>query len=160
MGVLNVSQSWENLPSYDASEWPNSDSSWPAAEPVLWKAGGAMLTSKDVLVVDDDRDVCTIIQDVLESEGCRVTVAHNGVEALKVLDQHKPDLILLDLMMPVMDGWEVLAQLQRQPLWQDIPVVVVSANLRSRRPAKPAVAALPKPFDITELTQVVERYAA
>jgi CheY-like chemotaxis protein len=54
----------------------------------------------------------------------------------------------------------VLAQLQRQPRWQGIPVVIVSANLRSRRPAEPAVAALPKPFDITELTQVVQRYAA
>ncbi len=119
-----------------------------------------MLDSKDVLVVDDDLDVCTIIQDVLESEGCQVTVAHNGVEALQVLEQHRPDLILLDLMMPVMDGWEVLARLKGQPRWQGIPVVVVSANLRSRRPSEPAVAALPKPFDITELTQVVERYAA
>ena len=119
-----------------------------------------MLDPKDVLVVDDDLDVCTIIQDVLESEGCQVTVAHNGVEALQVLEQHRPDIILLDLMMPVMDGWEVLARLKNQPRWQGIPVVVVSANLRSRRPAEPAVAALPKPFDITELTQVVERYAA
>lgn len=119
-----------------------------------------MLDSKDVLVVDDDPDVCIIIQDVLESEGCHVTVAHNGVEALQALDQHQPDLILLDLMMPIMDGWEVLAQLQGQPRWQGIPVVIVSANLRSRRPAAPAVAALPKPFDISELTQVVQRYAA
>ena len=119
-----------------------------------------MLDSKDVLVVDDDLDVCTIIQDVLESEGCQVTVAHNGVEALQVLEQHRPDLILLDLMMPVMDGWEVLARLKGQPRWQGIPVVVVSANLRSRRQSEPAVAALPKPYDITELTQVEERYAA
>lgn len=119
-----------------------------------------MLASKGVLVVDDDPDVCMIIQDVLESEGCQVTIVHNGVEALRVLEEYKPDLILLDLMMPVMDGWEVLDRLKNQPRWHGIPVVVVSANLRSRRPVAPAVAALPKPFDITELTEVVERYAA
>src|SRR4051812_16908814 len=92
---------------------------------------------KEVLVVDDDPDICMILQDVLESEGCAVLVAHNGREALGVLRDRLPDVIVLDLMMPVMDGWEFAAQLQQEPLWRDIPVVVVSADtLAARR--KPA----------------------
>ena len=91
---------------------------------------------QEVLVVDDDPDICLILQDVLEAEGCMVIVAHNGQEALRVLEQRRPDVIVLDLMMPVMDGWEFAARLQQAPRWS-IPVVVVSADtLAARR--KPA----------------------
>ena len=116
---------------------------------------------KEVLVVDDDPDICLILQDVLESEGCTVIVAHNGQEALRVLEQRRPDVIVLDLMMPVMDGWEFAARLQQEPRWSDIPVVVVSADTLAarRKPAAHVVAMIPKPFDIAQIAQTVQ-YAA
>ena len=76
-----------------------------------------------------------------------VIVAHNGQEALRVLEQRRPDVIVLDLMMPVMDGWEFAARLQQAPRWSDIPVVVVSADTLAarRKPAARVVATIPKP---------------
>ena len=124
---------------------------------------GTAPLSKDVLVVDDDKDICAILRDVLEAEGYRVTVAHNGQEALSVLRQQgEPALIVLDLMMPIMDGWEFAACLQEQPQWCTIPVVVVSADLFAarRRPTAHVVASIPKPFDIWHVAEVVQKYAA
>jgi CheY-like chemotaxis protein len=116
---------------------------------------------KEVLVVDDDQDICLILREVLEAEGCTVIVAHNGQEALRVLEQRRPDVIVLDLMMPVMNGWELAVQLQQESRWRDIPVVVVSADtLTARRKlAAHVVATIPKPFDIAHIAQAVQ-YAA
>jgi CheY-like chemotaxis protein len=127
-----------------------------------WYSQGAPFPSKEVLVVDDDPDICIILQDVLEAEGCRVMVAHNGQEALQVLEHKRPALILLDLMMPVMDGWEFSARLQQLPELQEIPVVVVSADADAtrRKPAARVVAAVPKPFDIGQIAHLVQLHAA
>src|SRR5262245_13887161 len=64
------------------------------------------MASKDILVVDDDPHLCEIITDVLEAEGHVARRAANGEEALQRIRERKPQLILLDLMMPVMNGWE------------------------------------------------------
>ena len=115
---------------------------------------------KDVLVVDDEPYLCELVCDVLEAEGHKTRTAQNGLEALKQIRQRKPDLILLDLMMPVMDGWEFLEEMRANPDSADIPVVLITAvyDVKRTQQQTGAKAVLTKPFDIDQLTEVVQRY--
>jgi CheY-like chemotaxis protein len=81
-----------------------------------------------VLVVEDDGPMRIILRRLMEKEGWSVTEALNGRMALDSISQGRPDLILLDLMMPEMDGFEFVEQLRHRPQWQTIPVVVVTAK--------------------------------
>ncbi|MCA9299650.1 MAG: response regulator, partial [Phycisphaerales bacterium] len=80
-----------------------------------------------VLVVDDDTDARAMLSRMVSQEGWSVEQAANGVEALARLRRRQPDVILLDLMMPEMDGFEVLEHLQEDPEWREIPVIIVTA---------------------------------
>ena len=112
-----------------------------------------------VLVVDDDEGIRGIIQMTLELEGYSVATAANGKEALDRINERRPALILLDLMMPIMTGWEVLGQLRTSGL--GIPVVFMTAGFRAHSEAERhhADGHLAKPFDIDELLRIVERFA-
>jgi CheY-like chemotaxis protein len=88
-----------------------------------------------VLVVDDDPDICGMLEVCLTLEGFDVLTACNGREALRQLHDHDPALILLDLMMPVMDGVEFRRSQQRDPRLQTIPVVCMSARYDARQTA-------------------------
>ena len=112
-----------------------------------------------VLVVDDDHAIREMVQDVLELEGYRVTTAANGQEALTRVAESPPTVVLLDLQMPVLDGWAVQAQLRENR--PDIPVVLMTAGYRARQEATRhgAAAYLTKPFDIDDLVTTVERFA-
>jgi CheY-like chemotaxis protein len=116
---------------------------------------------KHVLVVEDESYLCDLIADVLEAEGHHPRLAGNGREALETLRDFTPDLILLDLMMPVMDGWEVMNSLRSDPKLADIPVVIITAiyDLKRTQTETGASAVLTKPFDIDQLAQVVDIYA-
>jgi CheY-like chemotaxis protein len=110
------------------------------------------MSSPLVLVVDDDPDILDAICDILESEGYRVSRARHGVEALQRVESERPSIILLDLMMPVMDGLTFAQHLRERPLGRTIPIVVISAEGNPQRAA--AVGAqgyLAKPFDIDAL---------
>lgn len=114
-------------------------------------------TSKFVLIVDDDPNLLDVTRFVIESEGMAVETARNGEEALALLRGHRlPRLVLLDLMMPVMNGWEFLNEVAKDPLLKVIPVVVLTAVERVQ-PAG-AVEILRKPMDLGGLIRVVERY--
>jgi signal transduction histidine kinase/DNA-binding response OmpR family regulator len=80
-----------------------------------------------ILVVDDDRMVRASMRKMLEKEGCRVTEAENGEVALASMELDRPSLIFLDLLMPVMDGFEFSERMRRHPEWCTIPIVVVTA---------------------------------
>lgn len=82
---------------------------------------------RKLLVVDDDDGIRESIRDLLEDEGYRVETATNGREALAAVSRHRPCVMLLDLMMPVMNGWQVLDALRSDQALSGIPVVVVSA---------------------------------
>jgi CheY-like chemotaxis protein len=84
--------------------------------------------ARPVLVVDDNRDVREMLRRTLEKEGWEVSEAENGRVALQLVAQHRPALILLDLMMPEMDGFEFIVELRKRKAWRDIPVVVVTAR--------------------------------
>jgi CheY-like chemotaxis protein len=118
--------------------------------------------SRDVLVVEDEPYLCDLVADVLEVEGHRARKASNGVDALSRVAEQKPQLILLDLMMPVMDGWEFLAVLRSNPEWKDIPIVIITAVYDVARTQREtgAKAVITKPFDIDQLAEVVRTFSA
>jgi len=115
-------------------------------------------TMAHVLVVDDDHDIRLTIQAILESEGYSVTTAVNGREALARITEDRPLLVLLDLQMPVMNGWEVLTELRAQNA--GIPVIFMTAGYRAHIEATRyhADAHLSKPFEMDELLQLVARF--
>ena len=110
--------------------------------------------ARRVLVVDDDPDILDALSEILEVEGYRVQRARNGREALQRLELGLPDLVLLDLMMPVMDGWEFARSLDpgARP-----PIIVLSADRNVSAKAKEigALGWLAKPFELSELLAAV-----
>jgi CheY-like chemotaxis protein len=112
-----------------------------------------------VLIVDDDRPVRDAVALALESEGYRVRTAEHGEAALALLAEEQPSLILLDLRMPTMDGWQVKSRLEAQA--PGVPVVVMSGVARIQALAERRTAAgyLQKPFGIPELLDVVRPLA-
>ena len=112
-----------------------------------------------VLVTDDEPDIRYLLRSILERGGHEVAEAGNGAEALESARKRRPDLILLDLKMPVMDGFTCLEQLKADPGLKDIPVVVVTAwgELLEGEPAMAmAEAYIGKPFTPASLVGVVE----
>ncbi len=111
-----------------------------------------------VLAIEDDADLRQFYGEILTDEGHEVRLAGNGLEALRELDW-TPDLILLDLMMPVMDGYEFLRQLRASPRGAHVPVLVLSAALPpGRETLRGAQAVLPKPFDFDRLLRTITMY--
>jgi GAF domain-containing protein/CheY-like chemotaxis protein len=87
---------------------------------------------KSILVVDDDPNVFAMIEQIFESGDYQISTAMDGEHALKKIAQHPPDAILLDLMMPKMDGFEVIETLSADKRWRDIPVIVLTAKILSK----------------------------
>jgi DNA-binding response OmpR family regulator len=86
---------------------------------------------KCILCVEDEPEMIDLIRLILGRRGFEVKGAHGGVEGLKMIRQELPDLVLLDLMMPDMDGWEVYQQMKADEKTKNIPVIVVTAKAQS-----------------------------
>jgi len=111
-----------------------------------------------VLVVDDDPSIRRMIMAALRRDGYSFSEAANGKEALEVMKVERPDIVILDLMMPMVSGWDVLRERSTDPDLLSIPVIVVSANRSAELASamdKGICAFLPKPFDITALSSLV-----
>jgi CheY-like chemotaxis protein len=108
-----------------------------------------------VLVVDDEPDIRATVAEMLEIEGYSVEEASNGADALRAIELHAPDLILLDMRMPVLDGWGFAAELHRREV--DIPIVVMTAARDAARWADEIAASgsLSKPFGFDDLIRTV-----
>ncbi len=117
-------------------------------------------TATRVLVVDDEPQVVWMLRFSLEAEGYQTYSARDGRAALEEIREHRPSVVLLDIMMPVMDGWSVLEELRSLPEAERPRVVVVSAraSLRDRAKASElgADAFIPKPFNVDDLLAVVD----
>lgn len=114
-----------------------------------------------VLVVDDEPQVVWMLQFSLEAEGFQTFAARDGRTALAGLKEHRPKLVLLDIMMPVMDGWTVLEQIRDLPDEDRPRVVVVSARASLRDRVKAAElgadAFVAKPFNVDDLLGLLHR---
>jgi CheY-like chemotaxis protein len=115
-----------------------------------------------ILVVDDNPDNAHIIRDYLEARGYPITVAYNGDEALKAFEVVKPALVLLDVMMPGRDGWQVCREIKQHPtLGRNVRVVMVTAldDWVNKRQALQTGADdfVEKPFELAKLASTVER---
>jgi len=111
-----------------------------------------------VLVVDDDPAILEICSDLLQTEGYTVSVATNGQQALEQIRTDPPQVILMDIMMPVLDGVEACRQVKANPATAEIPVVLMSARTNLTRQSQELASAdalVAKPFDIDHLLNTI-----
>ncbi len=113
-----------------------------------------------ILIVDDDANHCSILSTLLQNIGCYILEARDGKQGLKLVIENKPDVILLDLAMPNMDGFELMIHLQGNPQTSNIPIIVSSANVfeenRQRSLQAGARAFVPKPLQRDELVKALQ----
>ncbi len=118
------------------------------------------MSERRILIVDDDPVILRLLKVNFEMEGFSVLIAENGPIGLQLAEHHQPDIILLDVMMPVMTGLEVAEQLHSRESTRLIPIVFVSAKAQSidikAGMDSGAVGYITKPFDPVELVQTVE----
>jgi CheY-like chemotaxis protein len=112
-----------------------------------------------VLIVDDDEAVTGVINAVLGREGYSIHIARNGIDGLRMADEIRPNLILMDISMPDMDGYQATDQLKQNPSLKDIPIILLSSKTASeddgRSFAKGAVYYVRKPFTGQQLRDLV-----
>lgn len=117
--------------------------------------------AKKILVVDDERHIVRLVEVNLQRAGYDVVTAYDGVEALEQVEEEDPDMIVLDVMMPRMDGFDVLKNLQSDPQYKDIPVIMLTAKAQDADIFKGwqsgVSSYLTKPFNPKELLVFVER---
>ena len=120
------------------------------------------MNRQKILIVDDEPFNVDYLLQELEDLNCQLLTASNGREALDKIRSEQPDLVLLDLMMPVLDGFAVLAQVKADPMLRDIPIIVTSAANNSRSIVRGikqgAEDYLTKPLDERLLIQKVKEY--
>lgn len=113
---------------------------------------------KTILVVDDETSLLEMITDVLEEEGHRVLTAMNGQEGLAALIRQRPDLVICDVMMPVMDGVEMCSTMQANPNYAAIPILMISAAREGRIKDQCSYQGfLSKPFSLDALLEALAR---
>ena len=121
-----------------------------------------MAGTKTILVVDDEPDVVSFLETTLKSENFTVLAAYDGISALDICSTEKPDLVLLDIMMPMMSGYEVCEQIKANPVTQDIPVLFLSSahtpEARAQSFRVGAVELIEKPFLPKELLAQIRRH--
>ena len=117
--------------------------------------------ARKILVVDDERHIVRLVQVNLERAGYEVAVAYDGIEALEKVAADKPDMVVLDVMMPRMDGFDVLKKLQANADTKDIPIIMLTAKAQDADIFKGwssgVSSYLTKPFNPRELLTFVER---
>ena len=114
---------------------------------------------KTVLIADDEPNIVTALEYLMESSGYRVLIACNGEEALRQVAAHLPDLVLLDVMMPVISGYQVCERMRERPEWRHIKIVMLTAKGRDVEVAKGLSAGadlyVTKPFSTRDLLSKV-----
>ena len=126
-----------------------------------------MSDKKLILVVDDDPDLVEAVSLKLESEGFRVAKAYDGIQAWQRIKEERPDLIILDVMMPKKNGYQVCDEIKKDPEYKDITVVLLTAvgdavtsTSYTHWDGKTALAEefIPKPIDLDNLMDIIKDY--
>jgi CheY-like chemotaxis protein len=116
------------------------------------------MSPSTILLAEDDLEIRDVVQDLLEEIGCDVIPARTGKQALDFLSndpRSPPDMVILDLMMPLVTGWQVLEVIQRDPALAGVPVVVLTAATQDRPSG--VAALLQKPFQVDDLLETIQR---
>lgn len=125
-------------------------------------ATSSQTTRSTIVCVDDSIQICQLVEKILIGAGYRCVGVQDSVQALPVLLEHKPDLILLDLVMPVANGYEICSQIRRISIFKDTPIVILTGNdgIVDRVRAKLVGASdfLAKPVDANKLLSAVQKY--
>jgi two-component system cell cycle response regulator DivK len=120
------------------------------------------VVAKSIVVADDDPDILSIVSMSLEAQGYVVHKAANGREAIDLAREHHPDLILMDMMMPLVSGYEATSELKADPGTKDIPVVGLSAKAMASDMERATDVGIDgyitKPFRIAQVLSVVDGY--
>lgn len=118
------------------------------------------MENKTILICDDDEGILDMLEIVLEGNGFHIIPVQNSLHIYEVIDRENPDLLLLDLWMPVLSGDQVLKSLRKNPQTQGLPVIVISASREGKQIAKDAGATdfMAKPFDLEFLLQKIQSY--
>jgi len=120
--------------------------------------------AKQILLVDDERDLVFYTKLFLEEQGYEVLEAYDGKQALEILEDHRPDLMILDVAMPRMTGWDVLREIKDDPEKADIPVLMLTARAEDADKARGWELGVTwyqtKPFELDELAMIIERVLA
>jgi two-component system, OmpR family, phosphate regulon response regulator PhoB len=116
------------------------------------------VTAAEILIVDDERPLRELLASLFEENGYRVRSAIHGQDALAQIEEGRPDVIIMDLMMPVMGGVELYRRLKLHPETRAIPIIVMSAGLSRPTELRDLDAFIPKPFDLTAVESAVGRF--
>ena len=108
-----------------------------------------------ILVVDDEPAIADFVRSFLEDEGYAVSIGRNGAEALRQIETQRPDLVLMDVMMPGLDGREVVRRLHEHPVHSAIPVILMSAASQWDQTVDGPIQFLRKPFDLDRLLGMI-----
>ena len=128
-----------------------------------WKRAANSGGAGPVLVVEDDPDIRQAIAELLEDDGYECILAEHGLDALETLRRRTPSLVLTDLLMPVMDGVELIARVRADTRWSHLPIVVMTAagdRIIGVELDSLNVPVLRKPVDVANLAQVISRHLA
>ncbi len=116
--------------------------------------------SKSILIADDEPNIVAAVEYLLKRSGYEVSVARNGAEALELVETRHPDLVVLDVMMPVKSGYEVCVRMRERPDWRHIKIIMLSAKGRDAEVAKGlSVGAdlyITKPFSTRDLMRKIK----
>ncbi len=125
---------------------------WPGMLPLL------QVGSRRILVVDDEREIREVLAETLRDEGFVVQLAADGAEAMQEIEREAPDLVLLDMRMPRVDGWQFAQRLRSRGITVPIVVMTAARNAKAWAEEVGAVDFLAKPFDLVDLLDVVDRH--
>ncbi len=120
---------------------------------------------KKILIAEDEEVLLNVLKDRFEAEGWEVTTAKDGEEAIESIKKSQPDLVLLDLLMPKKDGFEVLKEVKSNPEYKNLPIIIVLSNLGSDEDIKKALALGANDYFVktqhpmSEIVEKVKKYA-
>ncbi|MFY0528666.1 response regulator [Archangium gephyra] len=112
---------------------------------------------RSILVVEDEFDVQQVVADVLRDEGYEVSVCGNGRDALQRLRTHRPDVVVMDVMMPILSGMQTLEEMRKTPGLDEVPVILMSETSPRASTPRHWQAFLKKPFRLEQLLEAVAR---